>query len=200
MFGSIKEYRIRIASGGIKECVLRFPTNAELCERARKQRALRFNLGRGKSKYDPGNVLKVDGEFFAKIRIDKDGQPFTDTESAKALSKIEDARVEDVQRDGDAYRVEMAVPGGHVAHTLRIPLQDDVVEYGRSASPPSIDTSRSSEIRVRLEPALKLWEKIKVDVSGYASDVEVPVIHMDAAIVAVLNQVEADLEEPDPEE
>jgi hypothetical protein len=199
MFDTAKLFQIKILSGGEKTCNVVFPSNEQWCERARKQKAVRRLLGRGKSQYDSGNANQVDAELFAKIRKDQDGAPFDEYEASKVIDRLERCQVTNVERQGNTYRVEMKVPGALVVHVLNMPTQKDITEYGRG-SVKSTDSARSQEIRMSLEPALALWQRCSHVTEGYAEGITVPVIHMDAAIVAMLTQMDADLEDPDPED
>jgi hypothetical protein len=199
MFDTSKIFKIRILSGGEKACDVAFPSNDQWCERARKQKAVRRLLGRGKSQYESGNGNQADADLLAKIRKDQDGAPLDEFEASKVIDRLERCHVTDVSRDGNSYRVTMTVPGATVLHVLRMPTQKDVTEYGRS-SVKSTDSARAQEIRMSLEPAMTLWERCRERVEGYAEGSAVPVVHMDAAIVAMLTQMESDLEDPDPED
>ncbi len=195
LFNSGAEFTVPILSGGRKECKVRFPTDAEFCERARVQKSVRTALGRGKSQYEVLNAQDVNAALFAKIRLDKDGPEFDTAEASKVIERIERCEIVKVERIGDQFRVETKVLGGIVtSHLVGIPLERDVVNYGRT-SVRSIDGRRMTEVRVLLEPSAELYKKVSVSVEGYAAGV--PVIHQDAVLVEVLYQMEAALDDPE---
>ena len=206
MFDRSKEFVVKILSGGEKQCVVRFPTDEEWCERTRGQRAIRRQLGRGRAEYDTSNTEAADAALFLKIRVDEDGPEFDEAEGSYVVGRLERCQVLDVERIGDRFRIAMQVAGGEVAHVLKIPAKRAAIEYGR-ASVRAIESRRSQEIRLALEPSAELWAKVYVDAEGYhpASGEEiaaaVPIVHKDVAVVELLAAVEAaqDEDDPDPE-
>jgi len=199
MFNSAAEFEIPILSGGVKKCVCRFPTDEEWCQLTRKRKVLRESIGRGKSQSRVLGAEASAAELFAKIRIDQDGQAFDEAEASAAISKLERCRVVSCEREGDAFRIIMNVPGGVVVHLIKIPLQSDLMAFSRAAAPPIIEGRRSQEIRTFLEPSGELWAKIGTAVSGYAEGSTVPINHKDAAITELLTQLDAANEGEDPE-
>lgn len=198
-FSSNAEFEIHILSGGVKKCILRWPTDQEWCATTKKRRVLRESLGRGKSQSRVLGAEAAATELFAKIRIDADGVAFDEAEAAAAIAKLERCRIIGCDRDGDAFLVTMNVPGGQVVHRLKIPLQSDLLAFSRAAAPPIIEGRRSQEIRTNLEPSGSFWDKIGSVESGYAEDSAVPIIHKDAAITELLVQMDALESGDDPE-
>jgi hypothetical protein len=199
MFNSQAEFQIKILSGGEKSCLLRWPTDREWADVTRKRKVFRESIGRGKSQSRVLGVESSAAELFAKIRLDQDGEVFDEAEASAAISKLERCRVVACEREGDAFRIAMAVPGGQVVHLVKIPLQSDLMAFSRAAAPPIIEGRRSQEIRTFLEPSGELWGKIGSAISGYAEGSTVPIIHKDAAITELLQQLGAADEEQDPE-
>lgn len=195
-----KKFDIKILSGGERLCSVSYPTNEMWCERVRKIKAVRRSLGRDKAQFDPSNQHQVDAELFAKIRQDKDGAEFDQAEASKVIERLERCEVLGIERDGNFYRVSMQVVNKHrVTHVLRIPREADVLEYQRSQPRPT-HGARTTEFRIALEPAITLWGKCEAKTEGYTDGMQVPAVHMEPAITAVLSQVEIDSEEPDPED
>jgi hypothetical protein len=93
----------------------------------------------------------------------------------------------------------MAVPGGEVVHSLKIPLQSDLMAFSRAAAPPIIEGRRTQEIRTFLEPSGELWAKIGRAESGYSEGSGVPIVHQDSAITELLQQLDAADGDDDPE-
>jgi hypothetical protein len=199
-FSSNAEFEIHILSGGEKRCILRWPTDDEWCQLTRKRKVLRESIGRGKSQSRVLGAEASAAELFTKVRIDQDGTPFDEAEASAAISKLERCRVVACEREGDAFRITMNVPGGAVVHLVNIPLQSDLMAFSRAAAPPIIEGRRSQEIRTFLEPSGELWAKIGTAVSGYAEGSAVPIVHKDAAITELLQQMGAAEEDQDPED
>lgn len=190
---------VPILSGGEKRCAVRFPTDEEWKERTRKRQAVRRIVGRGKTEYDVPNAEGPDAELFAKILLDAFGNEFDAAEASQVIARIERCRVTNVERDGDRYRIEMAVPGMGVVHVLRIPMKADTLRYGRT-SVRSTEGRGVQHIRLSLEPSAELWAKVLVEVHGYENADDIPIIHKDVAVVELLAQVElAEEEGDDPE-
>lgn len=198
MFDSAKPIQIRIKSGGEKVCTVRFPTDEEWSARSRALRIVRHSLGRGQTKTETLNAERIDAELFQKIRTDS-GPVFDEAEAAKVISLIERANVIECESDGSVYTITMDVPRGPVTHRLKIPLQKMVMEYGNSAMSIT-EGRRQQQIRVKLEPAADLYDKIADGVTGYVG--AVPIIHKSAVISELLYQLDnemAEEEDSDPE-
>lgn len=197
MFDSRKEYEVRIPSGGIKTCVLRFPTDDQFIARTRAQRTIRRESG-GVVTSEAPNTHRANLELFEQIRIDKDGVPFDEFEATKAIERIERIEVIGCDRAGEEFAVRMRVPGGEVVHRLRVPMQADIVAYARG-SVHRRDQRRESVTIIDLTPAGVLWGKISAGVDGYAEGSVVPITHKDAAIVEMLSEMEEMFRDSDPE-
>ncbi|MGQ9686624.1 MAG: hypothetical protein ACUVT2_10020 [Thiobacillaceae bacterium] len=192
MFDASKQFVVKILSGEEKQATVRFPSDAEWCERAQRQRLVRRLLGRSKSQYEAVNSEAVEAELFARIRLNEDGASFDEAEAAKVIARLERVSVVAVERTGNRYRIELAVPGARTVHLLRIPSQKDVLEYSR-ASLHVTEGRRQQEIRVSLEPAGRLYDKLIESTTGYMG--AVPIIHKSAAVSELLAEIEAEAEE-----
>jgi len=197
MFDSNRQYEIRIPSGTMKKCVLRFPSDQELIERTRAQKTIRRQVGRNTETSAPG-APAVNLELFQKIRIDTDGQSFDEHEATAALARLERIEILDCERAGDTFTVRMNVPGGEVTHALRMPTQADISAYARS-SVRRQEGRREVTTVVDLAPAGALWQKLAAGTTGYAEGSAVPICHQDAALVEVLSEIDRATEDADPE-
>jgi len=192
MFDSRKQYKISINSGGLKSCVVRFPDDAEWEERARKQTAVRHELGRGESE------LKVtsgggDIELLKKIRIDTDGPEFTDAEASIVLGKLEQSTVTETADVPDGVKVSMIVLGKKdVALTLKSPTADQVLKYSRVAMR-AVDGKRFQKLQFRLGPGGELFDALVTSKEGYAAAVPLP--HKCAALSEVIGREATEIEE-----
>lgn len=197
MFNSSKQFVVPVLSGTRKECKVRFPSDAEWCERARKQRSIRRFLGRGKSESETVDSTGIDADLFARIRVDKDGASFDASEAAAVLAKLERAAVESCEREGDDFRVTLKVPGAVTEHVVRMPTRKEMDRH-EASSVQVTGARRAQEIRGFLEPSGDLYDAIQKSVAGYEG--AVPIVHKSAIVTEVLIQLASDDEDAIPEE
>jgi hypothetical protein len=184
----VSHFKVQIPSGTIKTCTVRWPTDQEFCDRVHRLKIVRRSLGRGKGITDTPGEHQVNLEFFNRIRVDEDGPVFDAYEATKVIERFDRCSVINVERVGADYRIELDVPGGPVAHVLKIPTQRDAQEYARAATK-FIDDRRQLEILVAFEPAATLYEKVMVSTEGYAG--AVPITHKHAVVREMLDQIDA---------
>jgi len=177
-----------------KKCKLRFPSDEEWSARARHQITVRRSLGRDASRTEVLNSAESDAQLFAKIRQDKDGDPFDEAEISRAISQIETARIIETVRDGNQYRITLKVPKATVVHTLKIPTQKQIMDFGKAAVH-TTGRRNAIETRVALEPSADLWGRLDPKVEGYAG--AVPIIHKDIALTELLTLVHLDTDDDD---
>ena len=202
MFDTQRIYDIVVPTGsdpsGRKTCSVRFPTDAEWCERARKTVIIRRQLNAGAVVSETPDDERVDAELFGKIRADG-GQPEMDSaEASYVIGKLESCQVTDCTREGITFRVSMKVPGGAVIHALKMPTKREEMTYARASTRP-VQMRHHVELRVYLEPGGDLWDKCLVSTEGYAEGSAVPIVHKSTAVAEMLRMIGADAEEPDPE-
>jgi hypothetical protein len=192
LFDVAAEIPVKIISGGDLACVVKYPTDQQWIERAAKQRLIKRNLGRGASEFDSPNTAEGDSILFDQIRIDSDGPEFAGADRSTVIDKLERCRIVESARAGNEYRIEATPLGMRTIHTLRIPTQADILEYSRSAVK-SRDMRRHQEIRVCLEPASVLYNKLLVKAEGYAG--AVPITHKSSVISELVREIESASEE-----
>ena len=195
---------------GRKECVVRFPTDKEWCQRAHRIVQVRKNVGDG-VKTENSGMEDANLELFNAIRIDKDGPEFDGAEAMMVLGRIERTEIVDTTRQGVNYAIRIKTFFGSpviVTHTLKIPTQKQLMDFTRAAID-IVGRKQTMETRFALEPAGDLWKKVHVSHDGYspvavtAADPEfcdVPVIHKDVAINELMSRVNSDFEDSDPED
>jgi hypothetical protein len=185
-----KGFPVTIASGIDKECWVRFPTDAEWCERVRKIRVYRTPVGRDMFESNAPGQADVDLALFAKIRLDPDsGIDFDSAEASKVITKLDSCRIIDATRDGKQFRITMEVPLAEVTITLKSPTMRQAKEY-EDGSMKLRSGRRTQEWRSFLEPAGELFKSVFVSQEGYAADNLIPIIHQYAAIRELLDQSE----------
>lgn len=199
VFDASRQFVVPILSGTRKECKVRYPTDAEWCERARKFRQVRRFLGRGKSEAQSFDADAINLELFERIRVDREGAPFDASEAAAVLAKIDRAVVEDCDREGDNFRVVLRVPGAVTEHLVRMPTSREMDKHS-AASVKVVGARRAQEIREFLEPSGELYDAIvqKDGIVGYSGPV--PIVHKVAVVAEILIQMAAEDEEALPEE
>lgn len=202
MFDTQKEFEVGIRSGGRKVCRLRFPTDAEWCERARAITTVRRFLGRGKSTSETTGAEAANERLFDKIRLDKDGDPFDQAEMAAAIERLERASVESITPRSSGYSVSLRVPGREgeniTEHVLACPTLSQI-DANEKASIRPVLGRRTNEIKVFLEPSGELYDRLiqcKPEEAGYAG--AVPIIHKVAVVTELIQHVtEEDDENPE---
>lgn len=195
MFDTSKEFAVKIISGGEKNCRVRYPTDEEWEWRTSRMKAIRRDLGRGKSQTDIPHPELIDAELLAKIRLDSDGDPFDPAEAQLAIERLGRCAVMDIQREGSNFRIKTRTISDVTEHLVGIPKAQAVLELRRGTMSP-IDSRRGSEIRFSLLPCGALYDQVKVETVNYANGV--PLIHKDAVVYELMAQV-ALLDEDDPE-
>lgn len=198
MFDTNKEFAVKIASGGIKTAIMKWPSDADWCARTAQQRIVRRAVGRGQTTTEATGGVSANADLFAKYRVDQDGAPFDEAEAAAVIAKMERCGVLDVQRNGDVFAIRMQVAGGIVVHNLRIPKQSDILKYERSLVS-STQGRRESIQTVSLEASGVLWDAVQTSVEGYAPGSNTPIVHKDVAVMELLAAIEAEAEDSDPE-
>ncbi|HUS96798.1 MAG TPA: hypothetical protein VMX97_08680 [Hyphomicrobiaceae bacterium] len=197
MFDSNREIEIRLpAPDGIKTAIVRFPSDEQWSERMRVQRTVIRDLGRGQSETQILGAEEADLALFQAVRIDKDGPAFDAAEAAAVIRRLSRADTGEPEREGNAYRIPLTVPGAETVHVLRMPSERQLLDYRRSAVRVIESRHGRSELRINLTPAAELYDALKQTVEGYTG--AVPIIHKSAVINELLQELRTLEEEPDP--
>ncbi len=198
-FDRNKILTVAIQSGGRKACSVRYPTDAEWCARARSQKNVRQQIGRGKTKPVPQHTEAMDAKLFAAIRQDVDGMDFTAVEAAAVVSALDQSKVDTVEFLADRAIVAMTAGSEETVHELRLPTKDQTVRHDRGTWS-RVDSRNMSEVRIFLEASGDLYDELFIQQSGYAGDglTAVPIDHKFSVIFELLADLER-LEQEDPE-
>jgi hypothetical protein len=197
LFNSKKLFRVPILSGGEKAALVRYPSDSEWCERARKIRSVRRFLGRGKSESQNLDSDAINLELFDRIRQDKDGVVFDAAEASAVLAKLDRSTVEACEREGDNFRIILKVPGATTEHLVRMPTRKEMDRH-EAGSVKVTGARRAQEIREFLEPSGDLYDAITKESVGY--DGPVPIVHKVAVVAEILMQMAVEDEDALPEE
>jgi hypothetical protein len=104
-----------------KRCSVRYPTDAEWCERSRRRRVVRHLLS-GKMVQVADNIRQLNVEMFEKIRlIDQVDPGLTEREITDVIDDLEVGRIASVTREGGLFRITFATLVCETVHVLRAP-------------------------------------------------------------------------------
>lgn len=188
-------FSITIYSGEKKTCKVRYPSDAEWCERVRRVKIYRTPVGRDKFQSDAPGQVEADADLFAKIRLDADtGVEFDPAEAGAVISKLDVCRIDKVERENGNYQIFAQVPpfrgddtGEQVTVTLRPVTMRQAAEFERR-SMTFLSGKRSQEFKSTLEPAASLFPELFVSQEGYSG--AIPVVHQYAFLRELLDQTE----------
>lgn len=194
--GKPEEITVKLPPTGEESVQVRWPTDKEWCDRTRKLKLVQTQIGRGKSRTRAVNAKEINALLYRSIVLTEPRQ-LDDDEAIYVIDRLERSEAISVERSAGVFRIELSVPGGVTTHLLRGPRQSQMMELRRAAS----DVMRAGnaiEHRARLEPAGELYDALSDSpAEGYAA--EVPIIHKEAAIEALLAEIDRLMEDEDPE-
>ena len=179
-----------VSAGETKKVLVKFPTDEQWLERSRRRKLVTKNLGNGKSSSDVPDSEEIDAELFAQIRISKNGDaaiqvdPF---EAALVIDRLEQADLENIEREGNNFRVTLRIPGGTSVHILRMPSIREAAQYSKNIATYVSARFGRTEMTVNQQVAADLYDKLKQSVEGYSGDA-VPVIHKTVVTGAVVQE------------
>lgn len=202
MFQTNAEFQLSIQSGGRKTAVVRWPTDQEWADRARRKKTIRRWLGRGKSSVDTVDREVADRELWQKIVIQQPDN-IDDAEIAAFLGRLEYTEILSTERLPGEVVIETQVtdlirngePAFVSKHVLREPTQAQVQNYGKKAIH-RLDGRREQISTIRLEAGGELYDALLVRSEGYSGDTPLP--HKDDVVMELLQAIAAP-EDDDPE-
>jgi hypothetical protein len=188
-FDATKQIELKLlSSDGAKAVTVRFPTDEEWTERARRKKIVIKQLGRGMSETVVPNSEDVDADLFAKIRVG-DGVDVDPFEANRIIEQLAQADIDDVATEAGTFRVAMRVPGGATDHIIRMPSAKDAFEYRRNFGRFIDLPYGKQQLTVNLAVAGTLYQKLLQETHGYNG--AAPIIHQAAAVKAALDALEA---------
>jgi hypothetical protein len=196
MFDTTAEFVIPARSGNARvEASVRWPNDEEWSERHKARKILIRRLGRGTSESEIDSTA-ADLALYEKVRVNG-APPLTAAEASWVVDIMARANVTGVVLEGDEAEVTLQVMGGTVTHRLQQPSADQVLKMRRKASRLFDAPYNQQQLRTYLEPTAQLWDECK----GRSADYNglIPALHKDAAVRAVIEQIEADLTAGDDE-
>lgn len=188
-----------------KVAIIRLPTSDELVAYMSSQRTIVTDLGGGKSRSEGALTPTANARLFKSIRLDKDGPEFDDAEMQKGLNLITLHRLLSCDRVGQQFVVKLSTLFDDVdadtheripiVHTVSMPKETDAAEYRRQALVETGLRDNKTEQRFPIEPAVALYDKILISVTGYYDAVDgkgtdrtpIPPHHKKTVINAVMS-------------
>lgn len=201
MFDTTQPIPVRVPSpagkDGFKRATVRWPSDEEWARRLARQQTVIRGLGRGETETETLNGEAVDAELFGAIRVDSDGEPFDTWEAAAVVAHLAKSRVVSIERSGVGYTVVLRVARDEVRHVVRMPSQRQISEYRRASCRPIDQRHNITTLRLALGPSIELYDNLVEAAEGYSGPV--PAIHKAAVLAEIRADLDAMMEEPDPE-
>ena len=202
MFDKQAIFTVPIFSGRKKIFRLRWPTDSEWSERARKVR-IRRPLQSGREAET--NDGEVDAELLGKLLVGEEQPEFDGVEASAVIGRLLAARLLDAELGVDRACIELMCAERRVVHHLLLPTRAQQEDARKKAVLVSPVGRRAEDIRAPLEPNANLYDSLFLSVEGYAVPdgtlplAAVPIVHKDMAIDALFGAIRLAEEEPDPE-
>ena len=172
------------SSVGIVPLEVRWPTDEEWSQHFKETKQYLQTLGRGRTE-----TIRETGEADRRLaeKIKLNGAPtLTLGESVKVIAAISHCEVTGCDLGTETAEVRLDTMAGDCMHILKIPSMDDAAELKKTEHLIQLQFGRF-EMRNSIEAAARLWDRCLSKVEGYVKDV--PIIHKDAAIRAVILQI-----------
>ena len=186
MFDSTAEIAITARTATGKQLIeMRWPSDDDWCDRAKRRKILIKNLGRGISEttVESGDA---DLRLFEKVKLN--GAPaLTEGEATRVVEAISQCDVTGVQLEGEEAVVELQVMGGAVHHRLNLPTADQVIKLRKAVRILGMPYN-TQEMRIPLEPGVQLWDACAGKSEDYKGPVPAP--HKDTAVRAVIEYLD----------
>jgi hypothetical protein len=179
------------AADGFKTVTVNFPTDEQLVERVGKMKTIIRNLGRGKSVTEPQPNEDNDLALLLKIKVA--GADLDKYEASQVISRLTRAKVVDSNRAGNKITVTLQAPSAKTVHTLRIPSAKQSQEYGRGVVSVMDGRHGMQEMKLNLQVASDLYDKLSEKSEGYTGPV--PVSHKSEVISELMAVINADTDD-----
>jgi hypothetical protein len=178
-----------VSAEGERKIRVRFPTDAEWTDRARKRKVVIKQLGRGISETQIGHAEEVDAALLTAIREENDNTEVDAFEASQLIEQLGKAEVDDVELVPGGFRVITRVPGGLTVHVLKMPTAKDSFQYRRSFARVFDLPYNKQELTINLQAAADLYARLVQSTEGYG-DAVVPIIHQAIAVKAAVDGLE----------
>ena|SRR5215471_8382411 len=189
-----KNLPARTPEGERIEVTVGFPIDAQWAERRLKSKLLIHQLGRGVTRSETKLNPKTDLKIYEAIR--RNGARDIDGDEAGALlEKLGKCEAGEVTWEGNGARVPVAVAHGiTVTHTFtRVPTAKQARKLREESQTVRQLPNNIIESQVSLEGSVKLWKACGGASDSYVNGI-IPDIHKEAAIRAVIDKHDKDVE------
>jgi hypothetical protein len=171
---------------------LRWPTDAEWQQRKKATRVLFHQLGRNINRTEIKPDPKVDLRIYQAISLNGSA-PIDGDEAGTLLDRLQKAETIDVEWEGAGARVTLNVARGKVIHTfVTVPNAKQVRKLREQSATMRSLPNNVIENRLDIDAGAKLWQQCGGASESYVSDI--PSLHKDAAIRAVVQKHDDELE------
>jgi hypothetical protein len=194
--GTPNSITVKLPPGSSVEAVeVRYPSDAEWCERVRNFRIQHTSTGRN-FRRTGDNRPEVSRQLFQKIALNGHAETIDEAEALYIVERLERSQCVGIERAGGQFEIQLRVQGGTTVHSLKAPSQKRVLEYKRAVSPDPTVRNGKIESRGRLEPSGQLYDDlVQKPAEGYAAAVPIP--HKEQVISALLAEIENIAQEDD---
>ncbi len=160
-----------------------WPNDELWIERNRRRRLIQRSV-KGETTHDVENGDEADLELFRAVVGDAQ---FSDAaEASLAVEQLAEANVMDIQREGDAFEIELSTFLGTKSIELKRPTAAQVKKYRSFVTPVDLAHGRTL-LRTNLSIPAAIFEEL-------GGEKTLPIIHKVAACSAVINEAQRPLE------
>lgn len=139
----------------------RFPSDAQIIERAKKRKRLVTNLGRqGLEERD--DITFSDADLLRELQ-GENAVELTDSEATRIINAILNIEVTLCERQGKGYHVEFTTAVGSMQVDLLTPTADELESFIRTLAVSRVLDSRRQSTWSNLQAANDLWAAIGAD-------------------------------------
>lgn len=187
------ERRVEIklqSSEGVRAVTVRFPSDDELIDRARRRKIIIKQIGRGTSETIVPEAEDVDDALLGKIR-EGEGPELDAYEAAQVIEQLAACDVDDVLPDAEGFKVVLRVPGATTAVILRMPTAKEIFHYKRGFARVLDLPYNKQSLIINLPAAGDLYAALVKRTENYAG--AVPINHQAVAVKATVDALEAGL-------
>jgi len=193
MFDATGEYVLnaRTEEGNKTQVTVRWPSDQEWSDRKKAIRFITTQLGRGRSETEPVPSPETDLRIYEAIKLN--GAPaLSGDEAGRLLDRLGRCEVRNVEMEGNGAMVTLAVLGGEVKHTVKVPTAKQSRMMREAAAKLRQLPHNRVEARISLDPPAKLWEECGGKSGDYINGI-IPAPHKDVAIRAVIEELDNEL-------
>lgn len=193
LFDSCGEFEISIRGG--KSVTLRYPTDDQMARYQARVKIVTKRVGRDGTTTDIQGVEAAALELWEAIRVS--GDDLDEFEAAYVVERLTTAEADEVEREGDDFRIHLDLIGGmRTSHLLRAPKIAEERKHDRRAIS-VIRRGASTEIKTDIRAFGDFYGLLAKHAEGYVNGA-VPIGHKVAVVERLMREVRAAEQEPEP--